>query len=88
MKILFINDRVVLLHFKLWLSKYLPTVLAKLIYMCAAFCLNSIIVMLSTLAHTYGALKKELEMLKQFALWQIWKHVPMVDSKFIIKHLN
>lgn len=88
MKILFINDRVVLLHFKLRLSKYLPTVLAKLIYMCAAFCLNSKIVMLSTLARTYGALKKELEMLKQFALRQIWKHVPIVDSKFIIKHLN
>lgn len=87
MKIPFINDRVVLLHFKLCLSKCLPTVLAKLICMCAVFCLNNIIVMSSAFAHTYGALKKELEMLKQFAVQQIWKHVPMVDSKFIIKHL-
>lgn len=77
-----------LLHLKLWLSKYLPTVLAKLICMCAVFCLNNIIVVSSTFAHTYGALKKELEMLKQFAVQQLWKHVPMLDSKFIIKHLN
>lgn len=77
-----------LLHFKLWLSKYLPTVLAKLIYMCAVFCLNNIIVMSSTFARTYEALENELEMLKQFAVRQIWKYVPTVDSKFITKHLN
>lgn len=44
--------------------------------------------MSSAFAHTYGALENELEMLKKFAFWQIWKHVPMVDSKFIIKHLK
>lgn len=71
MKIRFINDRVVLLHFKLWISKCLPTVLAELIYMCAVFCLNNIIVMSPTFAHTYRVLEREFEMLKQFAVQQI-----------------
>jgi len=78
----------VLLHFKLWISKCLPTVLAELIYICAVFCLNNITVMSPTFAHTCRALEKKLEMLKQFAVQQIWNHVPMVDFKFIIKLLN
>lgn len=77
-----------LLRFKLWISKCPPTARAELICMCAVFCLNNIIVMSPTFAHTYRALEKALEMLKQFAVQQVWNCMPMVDSKFIIMHLN
>lgn len=65
----------------------MPTVLVELIYMCAVFCLNNIIVILPTFAHVYRALERELEMQKQFAVQQIWNLVSIVDSKFKIKHL-
>lgn len=55
--------------------------------MCSVFCLDNIIVISPTFAHVYRALERELETQKQFAVQQIWNLVPMVDSKFKIKHL-
>lgn len=51
--------------------------------MCAEYCLDNIIIMSPSFMHT--DFEEELDILKQFAVYQIQKCVSMVDPEIVIK---